>query len=254
MKIISSQATHLAIMLLWCTMLNSQIATSQTTDSLSQGFLQFQLIGGLGIYYIGDWTTSSFFRIGADLSLNHTNQSGDSLQLSNYTTTPPSSTSASSNTSQPGHTSNSYQITLSALHVQKLLVYKQTFTYCGIGPMVSYSWSRSTNDIPTSYAQTYGTTTYYTSGEYISENTNKISALGPFAMLGVRSLLINRVAVSAEIGFSALYQWTTQSNSSTTTSTNPSGSSNTSDAGSISHLEGWNVSLYAIRIGLIIEV
>ena len=58
-------------MLLCFTILNSQEATSQTTDSLSQGFLQFQLIGGLGVYYIGDWSASSYFRIGADMSLNH---------------------------------------------------------------------------------------------------------------------------------------------------------------------------------------
>lgn len=231
---------------------NSQAADTLMHSSTSGGSIQFQLIGGIGVYYIGDWTASSFFRIGADLSFNHLNGSGDSLESSNYSSTSPYNTGASGNSSQPVHTSNAYRISLSALHVQKLLVYKQTFTYCGIGPLVSYSWSRSTNDINTTYA----TNQYYSIDGDITENTNKISAVGPFVMLGIRSLLINRVSVSAEIGFSALYQWTTQTNSRTVTETytNPSESSNTNNNGSISHLEGWDISLYAIRIGLIIEI
>ena len=247
MKIRTSQAINFAIMLLCFTILNSQKANSQTTDSLSQGFLQFQLIGGLGVYYIGDLTPTSYFRIGADLSLNHSNQSGDSLGYSNYSLSPPNVTS----TGQPEHTSNSYSFSLSALHIQKLVTYKQTFTYCGIGPMASYSWNRSTNNITISYSQ------YSSNSE--DENTTKISAVGPFVMVGVRSLLVERVSISAEIGFSALYQWTTQSNSNSFTYNGSSGSSYTNNSytnntGGISHLKGWNISLYPIRIGLIIEV
>ena len=61
----------------------------------------------------------------------------------------------------------------------------------------------------------------------------RISAVGPFVMLGVRSLLVERVSMSAEIGFSALYQWTTQSNSNSSTYARSSGSSNTTNTGSV---------------------
>ena len=118
--------------------------------------------------------------------------------------------------------------------------------------MAGYSLSRSNGDV----------STFYPSGDYveierdISESANKTWSLGPYVMLGVRSVLVDRVSVSAEMGFSALYQWTTWSNSSLTTNTytSPYGSTTTNNNGSVSHLEGWNLTLATVRIGLVIEV
>ena len=68
---------------------------------------------------------------------------------------------------QPEHTSNLYSFSLSALHIQRLLTYKQTFTYCGIGPMVSYSWNRSTDNVTIFYSPSY-----FPSNLDVNENTD----------------------------------------------------------------------------------
>ena len=138
MKKTCSHTIHITIVLLLSTMLNLQKAQAQTTDSLihSSSFnsaLQFQLIGGIGIYYIGDWSSVSGFRIGANVSLNHSNQSGNSNGYDISIYTPPSPSNVQENASQPEQTSNLYQISLSGLYLQKLAAYKQTLVYCGIG-------------------------------------------------------------------------------------------------------------------------
>jgi hypothetical protein len=255
MKMKSSRTMFLGILLLFSTMLNLQRAHAQTPDSISHsstssGAIQFQLIGGIGIYYIGDWSPVSRFRIGADVSLNHSNQSGGGLGYSIDTEPLPSSSSSSNNTSQPEETSNSYQISLSGLCLENFAEYKHTSIYCGIGPMVSYSWSRSTSNYPRSNYGTYDTSKYIDNNEY----TNRASAIGPIAIFGVRSRLLDHVALSAEIGLSALYQWSMQSNSYTSTYSSQTSPTSTFNNGNISHLKGWVLSLNDIRIGLIIEL
>jgi len=253
MKKTCSHTIHITIVLLLSTMLALQKAHPQTTDSLihSSSFnsaLQFQLIGGIGVYYIGDWSSVSGFRIGANVSLNHSNQSGSNngYDISIYTL-PPSS--AQENTSQPEQTSNSYQISLSGLYLQKLAEYKQTLIYCGIGPEITYHWDRSTSK----YLETY-TSNDTTSSTNSQENTNKTSGIGPLAILGVRSRLLDRVSLSAEIELSAIYQWTVQTNSYISTTTYPAYDVVTYKSGGISDLNGWSISLNAIRVGLIIEL
>ena len=236
-------------------MLNSQNVISQVTDSLthssvSQGGIQFQLIGGLGLYYIGDWSPVSHFRIGADFSLNHSNQSGSSTGYDIYSNTPPTQQSAQNTTNQPEQTTNSYLISLSALYLQNIVEYKHASIYCGIGPMISYSWYRGVDKSTNSQYAPYDSNTYINNGE----NTNKTSAIGPLAIVGIRSKLLDHISLSAEIGLSALYQWTMESDSYVTTNISPGPYVQTSNNGSVSHLNGWTISLTDIRIGLIIEL
>lgn len=254
MKTAFSHTIHITIVLLFSTMLNLQKVHAQTTDSLirSSSFnsaLQFQLIGGIGVYYIGDWSSVSGFRIGADVSLNHANQSGSNNGYDISIYTPPSPSSVQENTSQPEQTSNSYQISLSGLYLQQLAEYKQTLVYCGIGPEMTYHWDRSTSKYPETY-----TSSDTSSSTNSQENTNKISGIGPLAILGVRSRLLDRVSLSAEIELSAIYQWTVQTNSYISTTTSPPYAVVTYKSGSISDLNGWSISLNAIRVGLIIEL
>jgi hypothetical protein len=109
MKTKSSLSIYLGILLLFLIILNSQRVFAQTADSAavssstSGGAIQFQLVGGIGVYYIGDWSPASRFRVGADVSWNHSNQSGSNTGYSIYAYVPPSSSSAYGNTSQPGY-------------------------------------------------------------------------------------------------------------------------------------------------------
>lgn len=238
------KAICLAILTISIITFGSQETFSQTTDSTSSssafcGALQFQLTGGVGIYYIGELSQSSYYRVGADLSLNRSDQSGSESSLSSSDTT----------LSQPKQSTNSYQISLSALYIQKLAEYKKTFLYCGVGPMVTYSWQRGTSSYPsTDYYQ--GTTE---SEKYSSEYTSRISGIGPMAIFGVRTRLANQVGASAEIGISAVYQWNTQSGSSSSTYIGY-GTTSTSNNSDISHLNGWAVSLANVRVGVVFEL
>ena len=256
MKTTCSRTIHITIVLLLSTMLSLQTAHPQTTDSLihassSNGAMQFQLIGGIGVYYIGDWTPASQFRIGTDVSFNHSNQSGSNNGYTIYSYTPPSSSSVQENIRQPDQTYNSYQTSLSGLYLHNLAEYKHTFIYCGVGPMITYSWNRSTSINPETYVSNYTS-----SNNDNSESTNKRSGVGPLAIIGVRSRLLNHVSLSAELELSAVYQWTMQTSSDIYTSSNSSFSppTNTDTSSDITHLNGWAISLNAIRVGLIIEL
>lgn len=256
MKTISLKMTYLGNLLLILTMLNSQNVHAQTTDSLtyhstSNGAIQFQLIGGLGVYYIGDCGSAPHLRIGVDLSFDHSDQSGGNSAYSISTSTPPSSSSSSHSASDPDQTSNSYQISLSGLYLQQLADYKHTSVYCGVGPLATYAWDRYRSKYPRTFIDSYNNSS--TSLEN-NENTYKSSSIGPLTIFGIRSRLVDHVGLSAEIGLSAVYRWTTESYSYRSTSTSSGSSSSTYENGNISNLSGWVFTLNAIRIGLVIEL
>lgn len=243
-----------AALLLLLVFLNSQKVFSQTADSLVSswppgGALQFQFIESLGVYYIGSWDPVGHFRIGADLSLNHSNQSGTGDSYSTSYTPSPAYESSYSTATQPEQASTSYQISLSVLYLHELVGYKHTYMYGGIGPMASYSWYRFTSK--SSYTQVYGSS--FLSYAYEDERTNKTSAIGPLAILGVRSRLLEHVGLNAELGLSAVYQWAEQSSSSGSISTGSSSYTTGSKNGSISHLTGWVISFTGIQVGLVLE-
>ncbi len=248
------KATCLAILAMLIVTFGSQRAFSQTIDSSSAasnscGTLQIQSLGGWGIYYIGNLSGSSSFRVGADLSFSHSTESGN---MSSYFLATSSSSSPSSDTTneQPDETGNSYQINLSALYIQKLAQYKSTFLYCGAGPMFIYSWSKSTGSFP--YSETSeGTTT--TSQENLV-SSSKTNGVGPVAILGIRSGLADRVGISAEIGLSAIYQWISTSDLYTTTYSGSPANTQTENESQIEHLKGWNIYLSSVRIGVTVAL
>lgn len=247
------KAICLAILTITIMTFDSQRTFSQTTDSTSSSSasgcaLQFQLIGGVGIYYIGELNQSSYFRVGADVSLNHSDQSGDETTQYLYSS---SSSSPTSDTtlSKPVQTTNSYKISISGLYIQKLAEYKTTFLYCGAGPLLIYSWDRGTSNSPSTEISEGAA---YTEG-YTYENTSKTSGIGPAAIFGVRSRLVDKVGLSAEVVLSAIYQWNTQTNSSSSTSSSVSYTSADNSSG-ISHLNGWAVSVANVRVGVVIEL
>ena len=254
MKTSYSRIFYFGVMMFCYTLFNSETTYSQTIDSLSHpsnsnGAFQFQLLGGIGIYYIGELNSVSHFRIGADVSLNHSDQSGNNSGSSTYTSEPPLYSSSSSNSSEPNQTGNSYQISLSALYLHNLVEYKQSTMYAGVGPLLSYYWNRSISKYPST--STYSSTTTYSNS---SENTSKTSSIGPLSIFGVKSKLVEYVDISAEISLSAVYQWTFQSSSFSSTNGNLPSYTSTSSNNNISRLSGWSVSINAIRIGLIINL
>lgn len=217
---------------------HAQFADSLSSHQSTGGALQFQLIGGIGVYYIGEWSSSSSYRVGADASFNHTNSSGTNESNSNYTGLSPSSSS-----SNPDQTSTSYQISVSGLCINKLAEFAHTSLYCGAGPMVSYSHNTYSNTSTSTSSGSFGTDSH----SDVQENRSTIWGLGPIGIMGIRSQLLQHVNLSAEMGISAIYQWTSQSSSSTSLTTDFSSSSSTK-----STLKGWSISLSDIRIGVII--
>ncbi len=257
MKTILVQKIYLAFVVLCAIALSSQQTFSQTENSVgaadslsSTGALQFQLLGGVGLYYISDDGPTSHSRIGADVYLKHSDQSGsgDSYSTSSYT--PPSSSDRQGYTNQPEQISDSYGISLSVVYLRNSA--KHNSLYVGAGPLAAYSWDREINN----YLSTPAPGTSSSSSSNTSrENTNKTLGIGAIGIFGVRSRVFSHVSLSAEIGLSALYQWTTETISYTSAFTYPSNANTTTyNDGSTTHLKGWAVSLSSIRIGVIIEL
>jgi hypothetical protein len=253
MKTKSFKNIYLTVIFVCGIIINSAQTLSQESDTLtnlqsSNCALQFQLIGGVGVYYINDLNKESHLRIGADVNLNHSDQSGDQSGFSMYTSGNPPTSSASTSTEKPDQTSNSYQIIFSVLYIRDIVEYKHTNLYCGLGPMTSYLWSRSTSksistNTSTSYAYVYNNT---------SENTTNSRNLGAMAMFGVNSQILDNVGLTAEISLSASYNWQTNTNSYTSVNTSTGSSYYSNSNGGITHNNGWLLSINAIRVGLLI--
>jgi hypothetical protein len=244
------KAISLSILLTLAILIGPGKSFSQATDSTTSftfgNALQFQLIGGVGLDYIAGLSLSSCFRIGADLSLNHTDRSGSQSSSEIYSY-PPSSPSTDTISTSPDQTSNTYAITLSGLYIQKLAQYRNTILYFGAGPEVAYSWGRSSDNEPGRRTSQGTIETQETS----TESTNKTTGIGPVAILGVGSRIVDQVSVTAEIGLSALYEWSSTSSATSYSYTQPS--YQYSDTfNSSSHTTGWTISLANVRIGILV--
>ena len=254
MKTGHSKRNYRAAMLLLSTVLSSQVILSQTTDTTSStscGAVQFQLVGGLGVYFLGEYDKVCHYRIGVDLNYSHSDQSGDGSGYDIYSSS--SSSSGSSLKSQPDQKSTSYQITLSGLFIQQLIEYKHALLYCGVGPMASYAWDTRSNK--SQLTQTNIPSLSTTSSTNVQGSSSKTSGIGPLAIVGVRSQLLEHVGLSAEIAVSAVYQWTTLSDLYSDSSVySPSMSTNSTKEGSVAHTHGWPVGVSGIRVGLIMEL
>ncbi len=236
---------------------SSQHLSAQSADSSQQsGFpaLQFQLFGGFGVNFLGQCGSSSFFRIGADVSLNLSNSSGTSGEsYTSYSTSGTSSTSQSPTTSgNPEYHSTSYQITLTALYVRSIVSYAHTSLYVGGGLAIQHSksWFSSSS----SYA-TVDTTTLTTGSSENTDNSKSIG-VGPVALCGVKTHLLTHLMVSAEVSLTAMHQWS-WSTSSFSYSSSAGGSSPSSSgyrSTSNSNDKAWTLSLSNIRIGVILEL
>lgn len=247
MKTIDARPIRLGMAVLCAMLLFSQSSFPQSSDTLtgaSSGSLQFQLIGGLGAYYIGSWEPTSYCRIGADVSLSHASASGDGDSYNSY----PGGGSTTLNS--PDQQSTSYGISISGVYLRRIARYANASLYGGAGPMVSYSFRRSSN---TSTAETIqaSTTTVET---YSNDDTQKTWGIGPLVLVGVKNRLVDHVSLSAEMSLSALYQWKASSYGSLQTSNYSPSYTTSSSNGSNSHLKGWDISLSGIRIGVILEL
>jgi hypothetical protein len=244
MKTIDSRPICLGMMMLFCTFLFPQRTLPQITDSLSRassGSLQFQLLGGLGIYYITDWGSTSYLRVGIDGYFNHSDNSGDGNGYSTYSSTS-GTPSSSTSTRQPEENSTSYDVSVSGIYALKIVEYANSILYCGPGPMVSYSNSKLSTT--SSSTRTEASSTYQDT--YTNNSTGKTWGIGPLAILGLRNQLLNHVSLSAEMSLSALYQWSSHTYASTSTSTSNNGDNSSS--------KGWYISLSKIRIGVIVDL
>jgi hypothetical protein len=252
MKTTQSRPICLGMMMLFCTFLLPQQTFPQITDSLSQassGSLQFQLLGGLGIYYLSDCSSTTYFRVGIDGYFNHSDNSGDGTGYSTY-----SSTSGTTNsytiTTQPEENSTSYEVSVSGVYALRIVEYANTNLYCGAGPIASYSHSKSSTTSSSTSTDDTGTTME----SQTNNNTGKTWGVGPLAILGLRNRLLDHVSLSAEISVSALYQWTSRTYNSRYTSTSSPAITSASNYGNTSSSKGWYISLSNIRIGVIVDL
>ena len=242
------KATCLAILTSLIVTFDAQTTYSQTGDSSSTsmqpgGAIQFQLIGGTGLDYIGYLNQSSSFRVGIDFSFNHSTQSGNQSSYYSYSPTQPPASSGDTTISENDLATNSYSLTLSGLYIQNLTEYGNAFLYCGVGPMLVFSLQRNawTNQSSTNLNWNN------------SESSSKTSGLGPIAILGARGKLCGQIEISGEIGVSATYQWNTFSSFSNSGAIDLLNTSLNSSS-SISHLNGWVFSFTHIRVGVIVDL
>ena len=243
------------IVMLWSTMINSQKIYAQTEETTSPSIessnaIQFQLIGGIGVYYIGGLNGQSHFRIGADILLNNADLSGSGDGYSINTSGPPTSTSSSSYTRKPDESHHSFQINVSTLYLHTVAEYLHTSLYCGIGPSVSYSSSLYENSWLNTNTNSGGTYTY----QNTNTTTSRARSVGPLALIGLRSQIINHVGLSAEIGLSAMYGWRSETYLYNSSNTSTPNYTNTNTDGSSSNTSGWLVAINSVRIGVIINL
>jgi hypothetical protein len=252
MNTVKSHSWTFAVALLLLPLFIKPEGRAQTSDSSASmrangGALQFQLIGGVGIYYIGECSSGISFRVGANAHIQHTTSSGTNESMSAYS----GGTGPSTMTGKPDQSSSSYDITVSGLFIHTIAEYAHTSLYCGAGPMGSYSEGKITQG---SITYSYYPTESFTSTNAYTERTIQWS-VGPLAIIGIRARLFAPVSLSAEISAAAVYQWWSTSSTSTTQSSGTgyqytSINVNTSN----SDLKGWSIVLNNIQIGVLIEL
>ncbi len=239
-------AVTCVLSLLFAPAVQSQSVDSSTTARPHSPALQFDLIRDFGVYYIGAWGSSTFFRIGVDLSYSNESSSGTTTTTSNSTTG-----SNYSDAGKPDNTTLSYAITVTGYWIQTLAEYGHSSLYVGAGPMVTYSrlkfaYSSSSNQTNTPFA--YSTTES-------SVETTTGWGFGPAAVIGIRARIVEPVSVTAELNLSALHEWTTSSSTSTDLSIDSSNNTNTITVSTgSSDMKGWTITLDNIRIGIIVDL
>ncbi|MGE5315875.1 MAG: hypothetical protein ACM3Q4_14370, partial [Acidobacteriota bacterium] len=197
----------------------------------------------------GNWQGSTSYRIGAEGTWINSNwDSGDESHTTSTQGGNPS-TASFYQTESPDRQSHYYEIRISAVCLQQLVSYRASSLYGGAGISAGYGWGVS------SYTYLYSGTD--AQGSFITrdvdENKSKTNILGGLALLGVSSRLTDRLALCAEVVFSAEYQRSSGSNTSQRVQeSKPSGAATIQVGNGSSYMKGWSVGVNALRISLII--
>jgi hypothetical protein len=226
-----------------------QLSTAQTPDSVVQipkrGSLQFQLVGGIGINYFAPIGSSSCIRLGVDVAFKHEHSDGS---YDEQAVVFPSSVTISKG--YPASEATSYDLTVSGLFIQTLSEFMSTSFYCGIGPSVSFSYSKAVSNVDdramlgASFNSVKGT----------SEDKSTVRGLGGLALLGARARLVENVSISAELCFSALHKWSNTSTYSETMYAFSEGNAYQISDSKSSSGRGWSTTVSRIRVGLVIGI
>jgi hypothetical protein len=233
----------IAACLVYLSLLVSQSAPAQAPDSSRAApgnALQFQIVGGVGVYYISGGSGSTFYRIGADASIHSANSSGTQEGRQDNT-----GSLGSTSGGPTDQTSSSIQVSVSGLWLMTIAEYSHTSLYVGLGPVGTYSNDKSSYGSTNNYTYPGGSYGYTDINSY--SNTKSAWGLGPLALIGIRARAFNLVT-----NLSAQYQWTSTTYTSTQTYVSPSPSVNV-DSGS-SKFTGWAIDLRSIQIGVAIDI
>ena len=137
---------------------------------------------------------------------------------------------------------------MSGLWVSTIAEYSRVSMYAGAGPAGAYSYSKNSGGSNQNTTYTGGGSTVVNS--YVS--TTSTWGLGPVALIGIRARVFNPVSLTAEMTFSALYEWTTMAN--TSTDSNAGSYPYVTVDGGESNSKGWSLDLRSIQIGVLVEL
>lgn len=231
--------------LLSCHSLNAQTLDSATAATPTRGALQFQLVGGLGVNYFAPLGNSSSLRLGADVAFKHGHS--DATYDEHALLYPMGPTIS---WGYPEADATSYEFTVSGLYIQALSEFMNTSLYCGVGPSASFSFSKTLGNIDDRSM----TGASFNSVTGTSENKSTVRGIGGLALLGAKARIIERISLSAELCFSALYQWSNTSLYSETRYFYSEGSSSQTFDSRSSSSRGWSTAVSNIRVGLLIGI
>lgn len=252
-KLRSAQFTRLFLILL-CQVVSPLASLAQSRDSIAEIMpfrpaIQVQLYNGVGVNYLGHLTASTRYRVGVDISIHYGESSGPGdvnvFTVNSYYT--------KRITSQKSETSSHY-IGVSPLALFDIAAYSRAALYWGIGPSVSYQYTKT--------ASTYNERTdYHSSGNsfYEANSSDDTSirtvAFGSAALVGIRGNVVDGFGVTAEIECRAMYEITHSDGLRTTYEmTGSSTLPNVQEAHSSGKNTGWSLTLANVRAGIIFNL
>lgn len=206
---------------------------SSTPFSNHSSAIQFHLVGGYAVSYLGSLSPSSAFRITADLYLNSRSIEG------------PIKSSSSSYTQDRSRSTNSdsYGADVVVSHVSYAAVTDNSSFYFGLGPVASYT-SSSSKDIDAEHPS-------FSSPGYHNEYSTRASqwGIGAQGIVGLQAMLTSTVSFLAEYQVSALHIW--QESRSDYSFSSASGSDFN---WSTTEQRGWQFNLNSIRLGIAVFI
>jgi hypothetical protein len=213
--------------------------------------LQFHMVGGFGALYLHPLSSSGRLRFGVDLTLNQSKMSGDEDSYSRTISTPPGNVSSQYRVFDSEEDGSAIRVSVSGVYLHELYRSGPGSLLLGAGATAYYGRQKST-----SRSELVGT--YQNAQETdVSRYEYKQSqwGVGPVVVCFVQARVVAGLSVSAELGGSAVHEWTSETHLSTEAATpGPASSRNEYMNGGNRHRKGWVLDLTGIVLGVVIDL